>query len=59
MGDFGGGVRFSLSKHVFMRVEVRDFVTAFPTQVLMPPANAKYGSILHDIVPMAGLSYLF
>ena len=59
MFDFGAGVRFGITKHVFMRIEVRDFITAFPTAVLMPPAGVQYGNILQDIVPMAGLSYVF
>jgi hypothetical protein len=59
MGDFGGGVRIMLSKHVFLRAEVRDFITAFPTQVLTPPPGVKYSKLLHDVVPMAGLSYAF
>jgi hypothetical protein len=59
MGDFGGGVRFGITKHVFLRVEVRDFITAFPTAVLTPPPNVKYGSILQDIVPMAAVSFAF
>lgn len=59
MGDFGGGVRFGITKHVFLRVEVRDFITAFPTAVLTPPGNVKYGSILQDIVPMAAVSFAF
>jgi hypothetical protein len=59
MGDAGAGVRFGISKHWFLRLEVRDFITAFPTEVLTPPANAKYGSILQAIVPMADLSYAF
>jgi len=57
--DVGGGVRFGIGKHVALRVEVRDFITGFPTQVLMPPAKVSYGSILHDIVPMVAVSYLF
>jgi opacity protein-like surface antigen len=59
MFDVGGGVRFSIAKRLFLRVEVRDFITGFPTQVLTPPGNAKYGSILQDIVPMVGVSYAF
>jgi hypothetical protein len=57
--DFGAGVRVALSKRVFLRLEVIDFITGFPTQVLMPPAGVKYGGILQSIVPMAGLSYAF
>jgi Outer membrane protein beta-barrel domain len=59
MGVVGGGVSFRIAKHVFMRTEVRDFITAFPTQVLTPPPGVKYAKLLHDVVPMAGLSYLF
>jgi hypothetical protein len=57
MASVGGGVRFAISRHVFLRAEVRDFITAFPTAVLTPPAGVKYSKLLHDIVPMAGLSY--
>jgi len=59
MVDFGGGMRVMLSKHLFLRAEIRDFLTAFPTQVLTPAPGVKYPSLLHDIVPMAGLSYAF
>jgi hypothetical protein len=27
--------------------------------VLTPPPGVKYSSLLHDIVPMVGLSYMF
>jgi hypothetical protein len=57
MASVGGGMRFAVSRHVFLRAEVRDFITAFPTAVLTPPAGVKYSKLLHDIVPMAGLSY--
>jgi hypothetical protein len=59
LADFGGGVRFGITKRLFLRVEVRDFITGFPTAVLTPPPGVKYGSILQAIVPMAGLSYAF
>jgi hypothetical protein len=57
MGDFGAGVKFAISRKVYLRTEFRDYITAFPTQVLTPPAGTKYGSILHDIVPMVGISF--
>jgi len=57
MASFGGGVKFALSKRVFLRAEVRDFLTAFPTQVIAPPSGIKYGSLLHDIVPMVGIGF--
>jgi hypothetical protein len=59
MASVGGGITYRVSEHIFMRTEVRDFITAFPTQLIAPAPNAKYGSILHDFVPMLGVDYVF
>ena len=59
MGDFGAGMRYALSPHFSLRVEFRDYMTPFPTQVLTPAPGAKFGSILQDIVPMVGISYQY
>ena len=59
MASVGAGVRFTLAHRVFLRTEFRDFITAFPSQVIAAPAGVKYGSILHDFVPMVGISYEF
>jgi len=57
MADAGAGVRFELRPRLFVRTEFRDYITAFPNQVILPTSNAKYGKILNDIVPMVGISY--
>ena len=58
MLSVGGGVKFALSKKVFLRTEFRDYITQFPTQVITPPSSSvKYGKILHDFVPMVGLGF--
>ena len=57
MADFGAGVKVGLTKKVFLRAEFRDYITAFPTQIITPPPGAKYGTLLHDIVPMVGLGF--
>lgn len=59
MVSVGGGLTYRLSPHLFLRAEVRDFITPFPTQVLTPPQGVKYGRILNDIVPLVGLSYIY
>lgn len=59
MASIGGGVTFQLTPRVFMRTEFRDFITAFPKELITPAPNAKYGSLLHDFVPMVGLDYVF
>jgi hypothetical protein len=59
MADFGGGIRYTLTPHLSLRVEFRDYLTPFPTAVLTPAPGAKFGSILNDIVPMVGISYTY
>jgi hypothetical protein len=57
MLSFGGGVKFKLAQHMSMRLEVRDFLTPFPNDVITPAPGAKVGRLLHNIVPMFGISY--
>jgi hypothetical protein len=57
MADAGAGLRFELRPGLYMRTEFRDYITAFPTQVIAPAPGAKYGKILNDIVPTVGISY--
>jgi hypothetical protein len=59
MVSVGGGFTYRLSPHMYLRTEVRDFITPFPTQVLTPAPGVKYGSILQDLVPMVGISYVY
>ena len=55
MASVGGGVKFAISRKVFLRTEFRDYITAFPVQIITPAPGMKYGSILHDFVPMVGI----
>jgi hypothetical protein len=57
MGDFGAGVKIQLSRKVYLRTEFRDYITAFPKEIITPPAGTKYGTLLHDFVPMVGLGF--
>jgi hypothetical protein len=57
MASVGAGVKFALSRKVYLRTEFRDYITAFPKEVLTPPTGTKYGTLLHDFVPMVGLGF--
>jgi hypothetical protein len=59
MASVGGGMKFFLARKVCLRTEFRDYITAFPKELIAPAPGAKYGGILHDFVPMVGLSYEF
>jgi len=55
----GGGVKFRLTNNINFRIEVHDYLTPFPQNVIAPAQNAKVGGWLQDIVPMVGISFLF
>jgi Outer membrane protein beta-barrel domain len=57
MASVGGGVKFALTRKVFLRTEFRDYITAFPTEIITPHDALKYGKILHDLVPMIGIGF--
>lgn len=59
MLSFGGGVKWRVGNRLMMRAEVRDFVTQFPKDVILPSPGNKISGWLHDITPMFGVSYLF
>jgi Outer membrane protein beta-barrel domain len=53
----GGGVKFQISPHVQLRLDVHDYITPFPNKVITPNVGAKVGGWLMDFVPMVGISY--
>jgi hypothetical protein len=53
----GAGIKFQLSPHVQIRMDVHDYLTPFPNKVITPNAGAKVGGWLQDFVPMIGISY--
>jgi len=59
LASVGAGIKFKLASHLLLRVEVHDYLTPFPKQVIAPAANAKVSGWLQDIVPSVGLGYIF
>ena len=59
MVTFGGGIKYAVSRRVLLRIEVRDYLTSFPTKVIAPAPGAHLAGWLHDIVPMAGITFVF
>lgn len=54
----GTGLKFRVSNRINFRLEVHDYLTPFPRNVIAPAQNAKVGGWLQDIVPMFGVSFL-
>ena len=55
----GAGVKVAVSKHVGFRLEVQDYMTPFPNDVVTPVPPVSHSGWLHNIVPTAGLYFLF
>jgi hypothetical protein len=54
----GAGLKFKLAPHLMLRVDVHDYLTPFPKQVITPVTNKTQGW-LQDFVPMAGIAFVF
>jgi hypothetical protein len=55
----GGGIKFAVTPSIQLRVEVHDYLTPFPTNVITPNVGTKAGGWIQDLVPMVGLSFTF
>jgi hypothetical protein len=55
----GGGVRVRLSERWSLTGELRDYLTPFPRQVIVPLGRASLGRWLHDFVPTLGIGVRF
>ena len=55
----GGGATVRLIPHMLLRLEFRDYMTAFPKQQIVPAAHSTAHGIFHQYTPLLGLSYTF
>jgi hypothetical protein len=59
LGTFGGGIKARIGSRMMLHLEVQDFITPFPRQVIAPAPGAKISGMLNDIVFTAGLGIMF
>jgi hypothetical protein len=59
MLSLGGGIKFRITKHALLRVDFRDYMTPFPSRVILPRGGAAASGWLHDLTPMLGISAYF
>jgi hypothetical protein len=59
MLSVGGGIKMVLGPRIVLRAEVRDYITTFPKNVIVPLPGTKISGWLNDFVPMVGISYIF
>ncbi|MEI9811247.1 MAG: hypothetical protein WDO18_00605 [Acidobacteriota bacterium] len=57
MISIGAGIKTKINNHWQFRLDVHDYITRFPKEVMQPNLGAQVGGWLHNIVPMAGLTW--
>jgi hypothetical protein len=55
--SIGGGVKIKLGTHALLRLDVHDYLSPFPKQLITPNFGANVEGWVHDIVPMVGISF--
>ena len=55
----GAGIKFSIAKSTMLRLEVHDYLTPFPSNLIAPVAGSSVGGWLQDFVAQAGISFSF
>jgi outer membrane protein W len=59
MVSVGGGVKLRVTDRLGIRLEVHDYLTTFPDNLVVPNVGSKVSGWMQQIVPMLGVSYLF
>jgi hypothetical protein len=57
--DFGGGVKFRVTDHIVISGLVRDYISPYPKDLLVPVGGARARGVLQQVTPMAGIGYTF
>jgi hypothetical protein len=55
--SFGGGVKVKLGSKAWLRLDVHDYMSPFPKQVITPNFGANVNGWMHDIVPRVAISF--
>jgi Outer membrane protein beta-barrel domain len=57
--SLGAGVKWQIAQSLQLRLEVHDYITPFPTQIIAPNVGSHAPSILQNIVPLIAIAYTF
>jgi opacity protein-like surface antigen len=55
----GGGVKYRLTDNIQLRVDFRDYITAFPTHIIVAAPTGTDHGIFNQFTPLFGVSYVF
>ena len=57
--SLGAGVKWQIARAVQLRLEVHDYITPFPKEIITPNAGSHVSGVLQNIVPMVAIAYTF
>lgn len=55
--SLGGGVKFKVGEKAIMRVEVRDYMSTRPDEVIAPVPGGKLSGWMNDFIPAVGIGF--
>ena len=57
--SLGAGVKWQVASSLQVRLEVHDYITPFPKELIAPNVGSTAPGILQNIVPMLAIAYTF
>ncbi len=57
--SLGAGVKWQVAPSLQVRLEVHDYITPFPKEIITPNVGSHVAGILQNIVPMIAIAYTF
>jgi hypothetical protein len=57
--SLGAGIKWQIARSVQLRLEVHDYITPFPSQIIAPNVGSHAPIILQNIVPLIAIAYTF
>ena len=57
--SLGAGVKWQATPALQVRLEVHDYITPFPKEIIAPNVGSHVSGILQNIVPMIAIAYTF
>jgi hypothetical protein len=57
--SLGAGVKWQVAHSLQVRLEVHDYITPFPKEIIAPNVGSHVSGVLQNIVPMVAIAYTF
>lgn len=59
LASVGGGVKLKLTDKIWLRLDVHDFLTPFPKEVIVPASGSGVSGWVNNIVGTGGITWTF